>query len=90
MSDNLASASPTYWLKHQRKHPMPHDQSVRQGDITRVAFQVLGRDRAITFLNTNNALLGCRPIALATESAAGFLHVTGELGRIGGRLSTPA
>jgi hypothetical protein len=90
LSDNLTSASPTYWRRRQRKHPMPHDQAVRQGDITRLAFQVLGRDRAIVFLNTDNALLGGRPIALATESAAGLLHVTGELGRIGGRLSRPA
>jgi hypothetical protein len=62
--------------------PIPRDHAVRQGAITRLAFQILGRDRAIAFLNTDNPLLGGRPIALATESSSGCLHVEAELGRL--------
>jgi hypothetical protein len=68
-------------------NPLPRDDAVRQGDITHLAFQILGRDEAIAFLNTDNALLGGRPIALATESAAGQLHVEAELRRMRERQS---
>jgi hypothetical protein len=61
---------------------LPHDQAVRQGEITRIALQILGREEAIEFLNTDNTRLGARPIALATESAAGYLHATDELERV--------
>lgn len=61
---------------------MPNEQAARQGDIARLAFQILGRDQAITFLNTDNPLLGGRPITLATESREGQLHVEAELGRL--------
>jgi hypothetical protein len=43
---------------------------------------MLGREEAIAFLNADNERLGGRPIAVATESAAGYLHVTGELERM--------
>lgn len=85
MSDVQTSAQATYWRKRRPRVPMPHDQAVRQGDITRIAFQVLGRDQAIAFLNTDNVLLGGRPIALAIESKAGRRHVEAELGRMQGR-----
>ena len=61
---------------------MPHDQAVRQGDIARFALETLGKERAIAFLNTDNPLLGARPLALATESAAGQLQVEAELVRL--------
>ena len=82
MSDEKTSTPAAHWRKRPKRNPMPHDQAMRQGDITQLALQVLGRDQAITFLNTHNALLGGRPIALATESAAGALHVEAELGRL--------
>ena len=82
MSDDHTSAPAAHWRRRSRVNPMPHDQAVRQGDITALAFQVLGREEAIIFLNTDNALLGGRPIALATESTAGKLHVEAELGRM--------
>jgi len=63
-------------------NPLSLDRAVRQGEITRVAFRALGRDQAIAFLNTHNPLLGGRPIALATESAAGQVHVEAELRRM--------
>jgi uncharacterized protein (DUF2384 family) len=84
MSDSQTPAAATFWRRRTPKYPLPHDQAVRQGEITRLAFEILGRDEAIAFLNTDNALLGGRPIALATESAAGYLQVTGELERARG------
>ena len=81
MSDEQMSA-PTHWRRRSRAKPIPHDEAVRQGNITQLALHLLGRDHAITFLNTDNALLGGRPIALATESTAGQLQVEAELGRL--------
>ncbi len=82
MSDDPTRTQSTYWNKRRPRVPLPHDQAARQGDITRIAFQILGREGAIAFLNTENLLLGGRPIALATESRAGQLHVQAELGRM--------
>ena len=82
MSADQTSAPAAYWRRRTPRHPLPHDQAVRQGEITRLAFQVLGREQAIAFLNTENVLLGGRPIALATESATGCLQVKGELRRM--------
>jgi uncharacterized protein (DUF2384 family) len=82
MSDSQTSAPATYWRRRTPKHPLPHDHAIRQGEITRMAFQILGREEAIAFLNADNERLGGRPIAAATESAAGYLHVTGELERM--------
>lgn len=55
------------------------DCARRQGDITRMAFQLLGRDGAIRFLNDDNAELGTRPLDMATASAAGFAQVEAML-----------
>ena len=61
---------------------MPRDKAIRQGDITRLAFEMLGKEEAIAFLNAENPRLGGRPIALAAESPAGQLHVETELRRL--------
>jgi hypothetical protein len=61
---------------------MPHDQAARQGEISRLAFETLGKDAAIVFLNTDNALLGARPLTLATQSSAGQQRVEAELIRL--------
>jgi hypothetical protein len=82
MSDEHISTPAAHWRRRTKTNPIPPAQAVRQGDITHLAFEVLGRDQAIAFLNTENALLGGRPIALATESAAGHLHVKAELARM--------
>lgn len=58
------------------------DCAKRQGEITRLAFLVLGRDAAITFLNTAHPALGGRPLDLATASDAGRNSVEAELGRL--------
>jgi uncharacterized protein (DUF2384 family) len=54
----------------------------RQGEITRLAFLLLGRDAAIEFLNTAHAGLGGRPLDLATASDAGRNSVEAEIGRL--------
>jgi len=54
----------------------------RQGDITRLALQALGRDRAIAFLNSKHEELGARPLDLATASEAGWTRVREELHRL--------
>ena len=55
---------------------LPRDDARRQGDISQLAFLTMGgRDPAIAFLNTENAELGGRPLALATASAEGYEQV---------------
>ena len=54
----------------------------RQGDITRLAFVLLGREAAIEFLNSENAELGGRPLDLAIASESGCASVEAELGRM--------
>lgn len=61
---------------------MEPDSARRQGDITRLAFQLLGRDQAMAFLNSDNAELGARPLDLATASADGSASVEAALGRM--------
>lgn len=82
MKEDQQNSPAVHWRRRSRGNPIPRDHAARQGDITTLAFQILGRDEAIAFLNKDNALLGGRPIALATESRAGQLHVEAELGRM--------
>jgi hypothetical protein len=70
------------WRGRSKTVPLPRGEAVRQGDITREAFLLLGKADAIAFLNTENLSLGGRPIALATESAAGHTVVREELQRL--------
>ena len=58
--------------------PLAPDRARRQGDITRLAFHLLGREGAIEFLNSDNAELGARPLDLA----AGCASVEAALGRL--------
>ena len=57
------------------------DEAKRQGEITLLAFQLLGKDAAIAFLNTENAQLGARPLDVAIGTAEGFGRVETELSR---------
>ena len=60
----------------KQRTPLPRDDARRQGDISQLAFLTMGgRDAAIAFLNTENAELGGRPLALATASAEGYEQV---------------
>ncbi|WP_241233664.1 antitoxin Xre/MbcA/ParS toxin-binding domain-containing protein [Altericroceibacterium xinjiangense] len=61
---------------------MAPDCARRQGEITRLAFLLLGREKAIAFLNTEHLGLGARPLDLATASAAGQASVEAELGQV--------
>ena len=58
------------------------DSARRQGEITQLAFHLLGRDKAIHFLNSDNAELGARPLDLATGSEAGSVSVEAALSRL--------
>lgn len=79
------SAPNRHWRGRSKAVPLPAGQAARQGDITRQAFLLLGKEDAIAFLNTENPALGGRPIALATESAAGHAVVRDELQRLSDR-----
>ena len=60
--------------------PLAPESAQRQGAISALAFQLLGgRDAALDFLNTENKPLGGRPIAVATQSAAGYACVEREI-----------
>ena len=61
----------------------------RQGDITRLAFVLLGREAAIEFLNSESAELGGRPLDLAIASESGCAVVEAELGRLTCRQAKP-
>lgn len=49
--------------------------SRRQGETTRMAMMVLGRDAAIEFMNSHDEALGGRPIDLAIASDEGRSRV---------------
>lgn len=61
---------------------LPRDGVKRQGAISTLAFQLIGKEAAIAFLNTDHSGLGGRPLALATESAEGLAAVEAELRRL--------
>lgn len=61
---------------------LPPDQAKRQGEITKLAFLLLGRETAIAFLNTAHVGLGARPLDLATASDAGRDRVEAEIGQL--------
>lgn len=47
------------------------DEAAREGHVVKIAFDRLGADAARLFLNTPDAALGGRPLALATASRDG-------------------
>jgi len=55
---------------------LTQEEAERQGRVTRLAFETL-RDsgRVVTFLNSEDAILGGRPIDLAVASAEGLASV---------------
>jgi hypothetical protein len=69
------------WGKRRKPH-LAADHAKRQGEITRLAFLLLGRDAAIAFLNTEHTALGGRPLDLATASDEGRNSVEAEIGRL--------
>lgn len=79
MTEDKISAPASHWRRRNKLPPIPRDQAVRQGNITRLAFILLGKDAAITFLNTELADLGSHPLAIATASDAGEATVRTKL-----------
>lgn len=82
--DETAAASPpTRTNPFRRKRnfaPLAPQEARRQGAISTLAFQLLGgRDPALGFLNAENVPLGGRPIAIATQSDAGYAIVEREI-----------
>ena len=60
--------------------PLAPERARRQGAISALAFRLLGgRDPALAFLNTEDAALGGRPIAVATQSEAGYASIEREI-----------
>lgn len=83
MSDAPAPAPRnSYWNRKPKAAPLPADHAKRQGEITRLAFVVLGREPALAFLNAANDELGGRPLDLATASAEGLARVEEHLSRM--------
>lgn len=59
-----------------RSVPLAPDAARRQGNISQLAFLLLGgRDPAVAFLNAVDGELGGRPLAVATASAEGYAQV---------------
>lgn len=71
MTEEKLSTPASHWRRRNKGSPIPTDHAVRQGNITRLAFVLLGKEAAIAFLNTEQPDLGGRPLAIATSSAAG-------------------
>src|SRR3546814_16936642 len=67
-------SSDLYFRRSTEARLLP-DQVGRQGQITHLAFRLLGREKAIAFLNAHHASLGARPLDLATANAAGYVTV---------------
>ncbi len=83
-SDAAHAAAPVrartnnYFRKNRT--PLPPGDAKRQGDISQLAFLTMGgRDPAVEFLNSDNAALGGRPLALATASAEGYEQVAAAI-----------
>lgn len=75
-----ASARTNPFRRNRKITPLAPEDAQRQGAISTLAFQLLGgRDAALEFLNTQDANLSGRPIAVATRSAAGYADVEREL-----------
>ena len=75
-----ASARTNPFRRNRTITPLAPESAQLQGDISALAFQLLGgRDAALDFLNTENKPLGGRPIAVATQSAAGYACVEREI-----------
>lgn len=75
-----ASAGTNPFRRNRKVTPLAPAGAQRQGAISALAFRLLGgRDAALDFLNTENEPLGGRPIAIATQSEAGYARVEQEI-----------
>ena len=85
-SENPAAAHAGQTVAHDNARPMrfrrksttarlSDDCAKRQGRVARIAFEMLGRDGATSFLNAHDEGLGGRPLDLAIASADGLAAV---------------
>jgi len=89
MTGESAAPRNNPWRHRPKTAPIPPEQAARQGEITSLAFLLLGREQAIDFLNREHPGLGARPLALATASDAGRDGVEAELVRMKFRPAAP-
>lgn len=77
---------PARTTRFRRSGPgLAPDAARRQGEVTHLAFLVLGgRDAAVEFLNLPDSHLGGRPIDVAIASAEGAAKVTQAIKRLAG------
>jgi hypothetical protein len=74
----LARSNP--FRRNRNITPLLPEEAQRQGAISAFASQPLGGcEAALDFPNTENALVGGRPMAIATSSKAGYLSVEREI-----------
>lgn len=81
--------SESHWRSKTKRQPFEHDRALRQGRISHCAFDALGREHAIAFLNTDNTRLGGQPLAIATASVDGEEMVAREIERLRSALPGP-
>ncbi|WP_411341564.1 hypothetical protein V6U71_06980 [Sphingopyxis sp. J-6] len=75
-----ASARKSPFRRNRWVTPLAPEGARRQGAISALAFRLLGgRDPALDFLNTEDAALGGRPLAVATQSEAGYANIEREI-----------
>lgn len=82
-SDTVNKVRPAMKRYRSTATPLSRDQANRQGDVSKLAFETLGRDDAVLFLNTPDEALGGRPIDVAIASAEGAAIVKQAIGARG-------
>ena len=82
---DLANTNAPRRFRRSSAPPLDRDSARRQGEVTQLAFRLLGREGAIAFLNSDNVELGARPLDLATGSASGCATVEAALSRLSAR-----
>lgn len=71
----------TYQPRSRQPRKFPEHSAIRQNSTVQTALLILGRDRAIAFLNEHHSGLDGRPIDVASTSAGAAL-VEAEIRRM--------
>ena len=66
-------------FKRSNRPKLAIDAVRRQGAITRLALETLGKDDAIAYLNAERAQIGGKPLDLATSTEDGYKSVERDL-----------
>jgi len=80
MTEDAAAEAPKRKMSFRKSGPkrpkLPVEEAKRQGDITQLAFLLLGgKDGAIAFLNNVDPGIDARPLDLAIASEEGYRRV---------------